>query len=238
MYHVTARGNRGQTVFRDAEDRTCFLVLLDRVARRRSWRCWSWCLLGNHFHLLVRTPEPDLGDGMRDLNGRYAQRHNERHGLYGHVFQGRYAAKPVVRDAHLLGVVRYIARNPIEAGLARRVSDWPWSSHHRMLAGSSSNLVAVDDVLAFFADRGGDGLARYLELVTDGAPEPVVRTADADGIVPTPGALDDLLATCGRDEAMLRAYRDLGMSMPEIARAVGCHNATVSRRLRAAQLAA
>lgn len=168
-YHVTSRGNRGQAVFRDDEDRLRFLEELRVVVTKRRWACLAWCLLGNHYHLLVRTPEADLAPGMQAVNGRYAQAFNARHGMTGHVFQARYASRLVVREAHLLSTIRYVVRNPLGAGLGKELDDWPWSSHHAMLGapGPADGLVAVQEVADLFAAFGGDGLRRYDAFVGD-----------------------------------------------------------------------
>ena len=109
----------------------CFiqlLSLLGHVCRQFDWACLAWCLMGNHYHLLVETRQATLSRGMRHLNGVYTQRFNRRHGRTGHVFQGRFAAVMVARDCHLLAASRYIVLNPVRAGLVRTASDWRWSS--------------------------------------------------------------------------------------------------------------
>jgi putative transposase len=98
-YHVTARGNRRQDIFREAEDYLRFLSLLDDLAERRGWRGYGYCLLSNHYHLVFETPKPDLSEGMQWLNGRFAQAFNHRHGQDGHLFQGRFHSVPVERLA-------------------------------------------------------------------------------------------------------------------------------------------
>lgn len=118
IYHVVARGNERAAIFWDDTDRGRFLELLAHVVHRYQWRVLAYCLMGNHYHLLVQTPEPNFARGMRQLNGVYAQRFNRRHGRVGHLLQGRYGARLVQEDGHLLAAVRYIVRNPVRAGLA------------------------------------------------------------------------------------------------------------------------
>src|SRR5919108_6608630 len=90
IYHVTSRGNAREDICLDDTDRAMFLGVLAEVISRFEWRCYAYCLMGNHYHLLIETPEPNLSKGMRQLNGVYTQRFNRRHGRVGHVFQGRY----------------------------------------------------------------------------------------------------------------------------------------------------
>jgi putative transposase len=117
FYHVTNRGNARETIFQDDYDYAAFLRELSKVVPRYGWLVHGFCLIPNHYHLLVETPEPNLGRGMLRLNGAYARGHNVRHERVGHVFQGPYDAKLVETDEHLLGVCRYVARNPCRAGL-------------------------------------------------------------------------------------------------------------------------
>jgi putative transposase len=144
IHHVFARGNRAEDVFWDAADRRLYLRLLARAVRLQGWRCLSYCLMTNHLHLLLETPEPNLGLGMRGLHGDYALEFNKRHGLSGHVFQGRFGAVRVKDDAHLLTVIRYIDRNPTEAGLAARPEEWPWCSARALRGGHRDHWLATD----------------------------------------------------------------------------------------------
>ncbi len=129
VYHLTARGNARQAVFLDDGDRAGFLELLGRVVERFRWRCHGYCLMGNHYHLLIETPEPNLARGMRQLNGVYTQAFNRAHGRAGHLFQGRYKAIVVEREAYLLELARYIVLNPVRAGMVAAAGAWPWSSY-------------------------------------------------------------------------------------------------------------
>ena len=100
MYHVTSRGNRRQPIFQDDDDRRCFLALRDRVVRRYGWRQHAFCLMTNHFHLLVQTPQPNLSQGMQRLNSGYAGYFNERFGLVGHLFEQRFASRLIETDEY------------------------------------------------------------------------------------------------------------------------------------------
>ena len=128
---MTSRGNAQEAIFRDDLDYLAFLRMLAPVIAQFDWSCYAFCLMPNHYHLLLETTDPTISSGMHLLNGRYARRFNSRHGRVGHVFQGPYHAEPVVRDEHLLEVCRYIALNPVRAGLCRDPGAWPWSSYDR-----------------------------------------------------------------------------------------------------------
>ena len=165
IHHVFARGVVKRPIYLDDEDRVRYLALLREVVRRFGWECLSYCLMGNHVHLLVRTPEPNLGAGMQALHGRYAASFNQRHGLSGHVFQGRYRAERVSNDAHLLVAAAYVALNPVAAGLCARPQEWPWSAYRETVAGRAPWWVAARQLLTYFAAFGGDGLERYVGFV-------------------------------------------------------------------------
>lgn len=129
LHHVTARGNNRRALFLDDLDREAFLATLAPVIARYAWTCHSFCLMTNHFHLLVETADESLPDGMHRLNSAHAQSFNRRYGTVGHVFQGRYYSVLVTTQGHALLLIRYIARNPVEAGMCRTPEEWPWSSH-------------------------------------------------------------------------------------------------------------
>ena len=133
-YHIMARGNGGDLVFRDDEDRRMFMELLGETALWANWRVHAWCLMGNHFHLFLTTRQPNLSASMQRFNSTYSQRFNRRHSRSGHVFQGRYKALLVASDAYGLALYRYILRNPLEAKLVRDPLAYAWSSASALLA--------------------------------------------------------------------------------------------------------
>ena len=128
IYHVTARGNARRSIFEDDDDCARFLTVLAGTVARYRVLCHAYCLMGNHYHLLLQTLEANLSIVMRHLNGVYTQRFNRRHERCGHVLQGRFAAQLVDGDAYLREVCRYIVLNPVRAGLVAHPRDWRWSS--------------------------------------------------------------------------------------------------------------
>src|SRR5712691_10295212 len=115
LYHVTSRGNARQKIFLDAQDRHLFLDVFGEEVAQQGWRCYAYCLMDNHYHLLIETPEPNLVAGMRRLNGVYTQAFNRRHGRVGHLFQGRYKSILIDKDSYGLELSRYIVLNPLRA---------------------------------------------------------------------------------------------------------------------------
>lgn len=171
VYHVTARGDGRQAIFRDDADRAKFLGVLESTVALRKWVCHAYCLMGNHYHLIIETAEANLSRGMRSLNGEYTQAFNRRHRRPGHVFQGRFKAVLVEKERHLLELCRYVVLNPVRArGMeAKRPEDWPWSSY-RATAGLSEvpPFLSVRWVLARFGRNGAEARARYGTFVENG----------------------------------------------------------------------
>src|SRR5689334_21597075 len=129
-----ARGNERKDIFFDDEDRREFLDLLETANRRYGWECLAYCLMRNHYHLVVRTPLPNLSRAMRLVNGTYAARINRRYDRVGHLFQGRFRGVLIRSSGHLLVVVRDALRNPMVAGLCVKTEEWPWSSYQATLS--------------------------------------------------------------------------------------------------------
>jgi REP element-mobilizing transposase RayT len=134
-YHVTARGNGGQALFTDIEDALMFLDLLGREVTQQGWLCHGYCLIEDHYHLLVETPEPNLGRGMGRLNMRYSQWFGRRHRRQGHLFQGRYKAILFEKNRHLLELARHVVSNPMRLQAVNRVDLWRWSSYGALATG-------------------------------------------------------------------------------------------------------
>ncbi|MBM3358042.1 MAG: hypothetical protein FJY54_09980 [Betaproteobacteria bacterium] len=169
FYHLTARGNARADIFLDDRDRLLFLDLLGKEIAQQRWRCHAFCLMSDHYHLLIETPEPNLVSGMRRLNGVYTQAFNRRHGRVGHVFQGRYKAILVDQDSYALELCRYIVLNPVRAAMVKRPQDWRWSSY-RATAGLSTAPIwlDVDWLLRQFAHESRRARQAYRQFVSAG----------------------------------------------------------------------
>jgi putative transposase len=115
LYHVTSRGDRREDIFLGDGDRLMWLELFGQVCRRFNWICHAWCLMDNHYHIVVETVEGNLTQGMRQLNGVYTQNFNRTHHRVGHVFQGRYKAIIVEKDSYLQELARYVVLNPVRS---------------------------------------------------------------------------------------------------------------------------
>lgn len=169
LYHVTARGDRQEAIYEDDLDRRLFLEILGEVVADFNWLVHAYCLMSNHYHLLLETPDGNLSAGMRQLNGVYTQRSNRKHGRVGHVFQGRFKAILVDREPYLLEVARYVVLNPVRAHMVRQAQDWPWSSYGAMTGQvEAPRWLATDALLAAFGPQRAEAMQTYAAFVAEG----------------------------------------------------------------------
>ncbi|MBZ0157852.1 MAG: transposase [Alphaproteobacteria bacterium] len=169
VYHVTSRGNARQRIFYDDEDRASFLGIVESVVKRFNWLCHAYCLMNNHYHLLIETPDGNLSKGMRQLNGVYTQAYNRRHGKEGHVFQGRYKAILVEKESHLGELCRYVVLNPVRAKIVDSPDQWEWSSYGATTGEKEApECLTVDWVLGQFSQERGNAQRKYREFVHAG----------------------------------------------------------------------
>ncbi len=173
LYHITSRGDGREDIYLNDVDRTAYLSVLAQVCDRFNWVCHSYCLMSNHYHLLIETPEGNLGQGMRQLNGVYTQRFNRNHSRAGHVYQGRYKAIIVQKEAYLLELARYIVLNPVRAGMVRSAKDWRWSSYRSTVGVSECpSWLNVDWLLSAFSKRKSTAIEKYRQFVSNGKGQP------------------------------------------------------------------
>lgn len=169
LYHITSRGDRREDIYEDDNDREAFLSVLRNLCETYNWVCHAYCLMSNHYHLLVETPEANLSRGMRQLNGVYTQSFNRAHGRVGHVFQGRYKAILVEKESYLLELSRYIVLNPVRAGMVRLAKDWPWSSYRATIGQVKCPVyLNIDWLLAGFAKKKSVAIEHYKTFVAEG----------------------------------------------------------------------
>ena len=166
VYHITSRGNEKKAVFKSDQDRINFLNTLQHVNKRYNWICHAYCLMDNHYHLLIETPDGNLSIGMRQLNGVYTQLFNNLHGRTGHLFQGRYKSILIQKDSHLLEVCRYVVLNPVRAKMAEVPEAWKWSSY-RATAGRETGhpCLTKEWVLGQFSGKRAAAEKEYRKFV-------------------------------------------------------------------------
>ena len=173
LYHVMSRGNGGENIFIEDADKLAFLELFEELLTRYDVICYSYCLMDNHYHLLIETPKANLSQIMRGLNGRYTKYFNKTFQRMGHVFQGRYKAIIVQKDSYLLELSRYIVLNPVRAGLTNNPEDYTWSSYCASIGQSfCPEWLAVDNSLAAFHNQRKEAIRLYQKYVSQGIDQP------------------------------------------------------------------
>jgi len=172
VYHITSRGNGRNKIFKGDEDREVFLSNLGAVVTRYNWLCHAYCLMDNHYHLMVETPDANLSMGMRQLNGLYTQKYNRRHHKTGHLFEGRFKAILVEKDNYLLELCRYVVLNPVRAGMAERPEAWRWSSYQATAGlGKEADYLTTDWILGLFSSKRTLAQRQYRKFVREGIHE-------------------------------------------------------------------
>lgn len=262
LYHVTSRGNRRSLIFRDDTDRVAWLDIMALVAQRHNCVLHSFCLMSNHFHLMIETVEANLGQVMRQLNGMYSQHFNRRHQTVGHLFQGRYKAILVQKESYLLELSRYIVLNPLRAKMVASLDEWSWSSHRYYIGVAPTPAwLERDWLLCQFGACRTEAISAYQEFVLAGMGKvsPLVETRhqvllgddnfvaehqqlqESEELVEI--ARDERAAVAlsldeyrnrfsDRSEAMARAYLSTAFTMRHIARAFDVSVQTVSRAVK------
>jgi putative transposase len=174
LHHVVARGNNGESIVRDDRDRRNFIGRLDQAVARYEWICLAYCLLDTHFHLVLQTPKPNLGVGMRWLQSAYAQDLNYRHHRTGHVFGGRFYSVRLRSERHLISAVVYVSLNPVRAAVVDLPDDWPWCSYAATVGSVASPRFLNRAALLERFDRNPDTAQRRLATA-------VTETLQRDG---------------------------------------------------------
>ena len=170
-YHVMNRGS-GEPIFMEKADYHGFIELLKETTGMWNMRVGAYCLMGNHYHLLVRTPDANLSGCMRYINGVYTQRFNRCHQREGQIFRGRYKSILIDADSYLLELVRYIHRSALEAGLVDRLDKYLWSSHKGYLSDAKKwNWLYKDFVLSLFSNDRAERRKRYKAFISEKSPE-------------------------------------------------------------------
>jgi len=263
VYHVTSRGNAKSEIYLGDEDRGLFLDVLQYVVERFSWKCHAYCLMSNHYHLMIETPQPNLSRGMSQLNGMFTQRFNRRHSRVGHVFQGRFKSIIVDKDAYLLELSRYIVRNPVAADMVKSVADWQWSSYQATSGISKApGFLHVDWLLSQFGNSRRQAQRNYIRFVNDDVSQSPWQLLNGPDVLGDDEFREKLQRNLGdipmgvaKKKAILRhlplaeiaqgqtgrgtwmreAYCEHGYTMQAIAEFAGLHHSTVSKLIKATE---
>lgn len=227
FYHIRNRGHSQQPIFLGDGDRRLLLALLSETIHDCGWHCHCYCLMTNHYHLVIETPVDNVSSGMQYLNGRFTQLMNRRHQRTGQLFEGRFRSKLVEDDPYLLVLTRYVLLNPVAAGLVDEPRTWPWSSYRDICSGSV-RVPPVDCsmVLSYFSNSA-DPRREFERYILDGVEDARTR--------PGRPSLASILVTDGsrreRAQSVRRAFVEHGYSHREIARFLDVHHTTIGRMI-------
>ncbi len=186
-YHVMNRGRRGDDIFTESRDFESFITLLTESAELWQVKIAAYCLMTNHYHLLVHTPNGNLSRFMRHLNGIYTQKYNRQHGYDGQLFRGRYKAILVEEDNYLLELVHYIHRNPLRAAMVDDLGQYSWSSHLDYLSAERSNWLNKEFILQMLSHDPERSLKAYLDFITEEDSEQICEFYEKKKLPPIVG---------------------------------------------------
>ncbi|MEA5113117.1 MAG: transposase [Geobacteraceae bacterium] len=215
-YHVTSRGNEKKDIFRSKRDREKFLEYLETATKRYGAVIHAYCLMSNHYHLLLETPEGNLSQIMRHLNGAYTTYFNVKRKRTGHLFQGRYKAILVEADEYATELSRYLHLNPVRVGMATRPGEYQWSSYRSYVGEEKTpDWLKRDFILGYFGKNSATAMKRYRSFVEDKLEqdyESPLKGAIGTAILGTAEFLERIIAThldakeSGRDVPALRRF--------------------------------
>lgn len=267
LYHVMSRGRHDGPIYENEQDRRSCLALVAEAVERYDWRCYAYCQMIDHYHLVLRTIKPNLSAGMRFLNGVYTQDVNRRHCRSGPVLQGRYKTVLVDPIRYFLPLCRYIVLNPVRAGLVPSPGDWPWSSYRATVGEEPMpSWLSADSLLIQFSTDRDEARSRYRDYVAKGAgerdfwqnirlqrylgDEDFVKKMQAAGRDPqatpannearsrVPSLAEIAASTATRNEALVEAYATGAYSYADLARYFGLHPGSIGRIVNAGRKAA
>ena len=234
MYHVFSRGAGRRTIYEDDEDRQAFLRILERSMEEHRCRIFAYCLMGNHYHLVIEIEFESLPHFMHKVNWEYARFHNERHRSSGHLFDGRYGSQAIHDEEYLLQAIRYVHRNPVEASICP-TCDYPWSSYSDYL--ESSGITSTGIALELLGGRTAfEAFHKHAgkESFIDDSASPIKISANS-ALSRAYELLDDVdpcelktLDKAKRDE-YLAVLRASGLTVAQITLVTGISQPTVSR---------
>ena len=188
-YHVMNRGRRGDEVFTEAKDYLCFVDLLKEIVEAYTVKVAAYCLMPNHYHLLLQTPVSNLSRAMRHLNGVYTQRYNRTYHGDGQLFRGRYKAILVEADSYLLELLRYIHRNPLEANLVDNLQNYNWSSHKGYVSKAKKwDWVYKRFALSLFSKDHTQSIKLYKHFISQEVPDEINKILGRGKLPPVLGS--------------------------------------------------
>jgi putative transposase len=248
VYHVTTHGNGDMMIFEGSSEKWRLLDLLADTAEELDWAMYAWCVMGNHYHFLLKTPQDNLSEGMHHINMSYGEWYNKSWGRHGHVFQDRFFSILITEDSHLLEASRYVVLNPLRVGLVAAPQEWPWSSYSTAVLGAPSRVSLKDrELMGMFSQQEAESRELYREFVQVGIglkkPEVLLtgkarRWAKSSDYAQSEGGQNVPrrkpvrgLAPDMTEISRVASLRQQGLTLREIAAALGISHMTARRYL-------
>lgn len=207
LHHVIARGIERRVIFSDDGEREFFLERLGEIIEDTNTSCYAWCLMTNHFHLLLRTVSVSMATFMRRLMTSYAISYNLWHKRSGHLFQNRYKSIVCEEEPYLLELVRYIHLNPIRSGMVKTINeldDYPWSGHKVLLSRMKKKWQEVNEILSQFGERKRQAQERYRNFIEDGINQRRQTDISGGGLIRSAGGIKEVIER--RNAGMSQRY--------------------------------
>ena len=248
VYHVTTHGNGDTMIFEEPSEKERLLDLLADTAKKLDWAMYAWCVMGNHYHFLLKTSEDNLSQGMHHINMMYGEWYNNVRERHGHVFQDRFFSILITQDSHLLEASRYVVLNPLRAGLVTSPEQWRWSSYSTAVLCVPSRVCLKDqELMRMFSQQEAESRDLYREFVYAGIglKKPAVllsgrarRWAQSDDDAFSEDSLDASwrkpvrgLVPGATEISRVASLHQQGLTLREIATALGISHMTVRRYL-------
>jgi putative transposase len=237
VYHVTTHGDGDMMIFEEPSEKCRLLDLLAETAKKSDWAMYAWCIMGNHYHFLLKTPEDNLSEGMHHINMGYGEWYNKGRGRHGHVFQDRFFSILITEDSHLLEASRYVVLNPLRAGLVATLHEWPWSSYSAAVLGTSSRVPLRDrELMGMFSREEAESRHLYRAFIQAGIG---LKKPDCLLIGRARQWVDSRYraqSESGQDAALRKPLSGQTPGMTEVSRVVSLHEQGLSLRAIAAAL--
>ncbi|HBK35170.1 hypothetical protein A2239_04080 [Candidatus Uhrbacteria bacterium RIFOXYA2_FULL_40_9] len=242
VYHITSRGNKKEPIFYNPKDRLAFFSTIKSVIKLHNWICHAYCLMDNHYHLLIETPDGNLSDGMRDLNSNYTQVFNKTHSTVGYLLQGRFHSFIIEKETYLLEVARYLVLNPVRAQIVQHPKDWEWSSYNATCGLShGESFLTTDGILAMFSIDKAKAQQQYKQFILDGLyGDSIFKSVKHKGILGSPQFIHEMWKQSQKTflvEAIPKEERIIGrLSLEDIFSEEGVTREARDKKIRMARI--
>lgn len=231
IYHVVQRGNNRKFIFEETNDKGEFFEILKDASDKYDFKVLYYVVMDNHYHLLLESSDTPIWQGIKNLNLRYSKYFNKKYVRTGTIYEGRYSARVVASKSYFYQVVKYLAMNPVLAGLVKDPGDYPWSAHKEVVKGKS-RVIDRAHFLSYFSDDNSRALKAYLDLIKDGGRFKPLENLHIDHEIKTDQLFEYIVASLDFSDTLLirlkRGDRDMATVEKRVAFVLTCYEAGIS----------